>query len=159
MTPDDTTPAGENAALNTPSEQALADVLEAFRDQWGIIFTVNGRAALKRRFDDTLGRYLRGIEVVNRGVDIWGDAYLKEMPAFILGYVVAEMAFEIRRDVPDPTTEISVDETTIDPIADMVMKGKKTTDYCQFVVTSYQRKLKLPKDHTPICGDVRPLPD
>ena len=141
----------------TPTDTAQDDIFDAFQNQWRIALTLDARKAFIGLFDRSLGRYLRGIEKVNDRVDIWGDPYLREMPAFVLGFVVAEIAFRLRSSYSDPSVEITVNEGDLIPIAEGVMKEGKTTAYCQFVVTSYQKKLKIPKDHTPICGDIQPF--
>ena len=132
----------------SPSQQALNDILEAFDKQFDIGFTTAGLQTVITLFDGSLGNFLRDLEPHNRGVDIWGDTNLRELPNFILGFVVAQIAVGII-DAAGPS---NVDDKTVRDISSAVMTDPKTEKQCEFVVKSYLKKVKHDKAQTPICS-------
>jgi hypothetical protein len=142
-------PHGTNMPAN--ADNALKDILEMFGSEyWNISFTDDGRAELTRLFAETLGKYFADLETDNPGRDLWGDPTLKEMPNFILGYAVAQIAIALK----NVSGNRRVDGPTFNVVARGVMRDAKTEENCAFMLKSYLKKLN-PRAATPICDGVR----
>lgn len=131
----------------SPSEEALDDILKEFA-KLRIEFSFSGREKALQLFNESLGKYLRRLEQINTK-NVWSDPELAEMPAFILGNVVAEIARQLKRE---PGGGVGVDEPTIERVAKGVMRSKKTLADCRIMVDSYERKVQHLVDPTPICS-------
>jgi len=130
-----------------PHEEALDDVLDAFQSQWKIVFDDDGLRMAKKIFGETLGRYLADLEGPNEGTDIWAAPNLKELPAFILGNVVARIARQLRLT----SGGSAVGGALLFAVAHEVMDASDTREVCRVVVDSYESKIAHPVTPTPIC--------
>ena len=132
----------------SPADEALYDIFDAFESVWHVQFTKEGGDALIALFDNSLGGYLRGLEPQNKRRELWRDASLKELPNFILGYVVTEIALEISAKVGGAPA----DERVVNEIVPAIMRSQATEDRCAPVERSYRSKVKDDRNPTPICA-------
>jgi len=135
-----------------PSELALDDVLDALTHQWHLTLTHDGRAALVERYEMSLGRWLRGLERQRPTVALWTDPALQELPEFILGHCVAQMA-QALASTTGPVNAEQVREAARD-----MMQAARTRRYCGRVVRNVLTTLELQQPRalapieTPICN-------
>ena len=118
---------------------------------WNISFSDDGLAELNSLLDNSLGKYFEKIEPQNHDrPDLWSAPDLKEMPQFILGHVVAQIAIALRKSVGSG----QVNKAKMMQIGPQVMHDKTTEEYCAFMLSSYHKKVAPAASATPICEGV-----
>ena len=137
----------------TNFENALTEILEMFGQKYyNINFTADGLDALKDLCWQSLGQYFEQIEpkVTPLGRDLWRGPDLKEMPNFILGYAIPQIAISLK----NVSGGKAVGADTVRLIGKSVMRDGKTEEHCAAMLASYVIKLGIPRSPTGICAGV-----